>query len=32
MDQKPRKDGHDDFGHFKSETLKFVRERLAVPS
>jgi hypothetical protein len=24
MDQKPRKDGHDDFGHFKSEPMKFV--------
>ena len=24
MDRKPRKDDHDDFGHFKNETLKFV--------
>ena len=24
MDQKPRKNGHDDFGHFKSEPMKFV--------
>ena len=24
MDRQPRKDGHDDFGQFKSEPLKFV--------
>lgn len=24
MDRKPRKDNDDEFGHFKSETLKFV--------